>query len=219
VVNVAEPDLFIPEFTLGAGLEVPVQIKLGSSVPTPTADMAVTVEGDYPIAVASNPTSTSLSYLSVTVPAGQRLSQAFVLQGSFPGTGDVLCYNNSYRSTSAATVTQTAFVFKEAAEAQPVAVANGSTGTFTVIPALSPPATPVLGPLEISGSANPVTITVKSSNPAVLSVTTPSVVLNRGDQQVLVSVKGVSAGQATLTLSGSIYDFSGAQSSIAVSVK
>ena len=73
--------------------------------------------------------------------------------------------------------------------------------------------------MEISGSANPVTITVKSSNPAVLSVTTPSVVLNRGDQQVLVSVKGVSAGQATLTLSGSIYDFSGAQSSIAVSVK
>jgi hypothetical protein len=88
-----------------------------------------------------------------------------------------------------------------------------------VAPALSPLATPVLAPLMIRGGASPITVTVTSSNPSVLSVLTPTVTLNPGDQQVVVNVKGLAAGTATLKLSGTTYDFTTSQASVSVVVQ
>ena len=217
VFNVAEPLLSIPSFTLGRDLAAPTQVKLGSAVPTPSSNLTVSVYCNYPVYCTGALPQTPAFPLNATILAGQRVSERFYVQAMQPGTATLTYSGGGYNSQSSGTVTQTAFVFKEAG--QTLSVNNGSTASFTVVPALSPPATPELTPLAIRGGAPPIIVTVKSSNPNVLSVTTPQVTLSPGDQQVLVNVKGLSVGQATLTLSGSIYDFSLAQSSITVSVR
>jgi hypothetical protein len=73
--------------------------------------------------------------------------------------------------------------------------------------------------MTIRAGAQPININVTSSNPAVLNVSTPQITLRPGDQRTPVTVRAVGSGSATLTLSGTIYDFSTTQSTLAVSVK
>jgi hypothetical protein len=54
IFNVTEAKLSILPFTLGRDLEAPVQLRLGSSVQVPTADVPITVYGYYPVTVALN---------------------------------------------------------------------------------------------------------------------------------------------------------------------
>jgi hypothetical protein len=170
----------------------------------------------YPAAASLQATDPGQFSLSVTIPAGQRISKPFYLQGQQTGSAQIAYYGGGYPTFNTyGTVTQTAFVFRE----QSPSVNVNATGTLTVLPALSPLGTQGLGPLSIRGGATPITITVTSSDTKVLSVTTPQVTLRPGDQQATVTVRGVSAGVATLTLSGQTYDFTTAQSSVRVTVK
>ncbi|HXS93824.1 MAG TPA: hypothetical protein VN736_04410 [Candidatus Limnocylindrales bacterium] len=219
VVNVTEPNLSIPFFTIGRDLEGPIQAKLGASAPLPVSDLTVAVNAFYPLLTSTSPTGPMFNTVTVTIPAGQRTSTPFYIAGNAIGAASVYLYAGNYNWNAQANVTQTAFVFKEAAQSQSVAVNAGSTGSLTVVPALSPPATSALGPLMIGGGVAPIPITVTSSNPAVLAVVNSQTFLNPGDRQVTVSVKGFAPGQATVTLSGATYDFTLPESRIAVTVK
>jgi hypothetical protein len=222
VFNVAQPSLFVPAFTLGQTLAAPVQIQLASSLPTPTSPVTISVTGNYPLEVASTATGNPTFSLQATIPAGQRASQTFYVDGLSTGSGSLSFFSSGYGSTwsTPATISQTAFVFKEAGQTQPISVGVNTSANFTVAPALSLLATPVLAPLMIRGGASPITVTVTSSNPGVLSVLTPTVTLNPGDQQVVVNVKGLAAGTATLKLSGtSSYDFTTSQATVSVVVQ
>ena len=220
VVNVAEPNLFIPAFTLGRDLQAPVQIKLSSALPAPAADTVITVYSSYPMGLSSGPSGAGQFSLPVILPAGQHVSAPFYVQGFQTGTASLQYSGGTYGSQSVVgTVTQAAFIFREASQPQPMRLAGGSSATFTVLPALSPLASPVLTPLMIRGAAAPIVVTVTSSNPNVLAVTTPQLTLRPGDTQALVGVRAIAGGQATLTLSGNTYDFSTTQSTLVVAVQ
>jgi hypothetical protein len=221
VFNVAEPDLFVPSFSVGRDLQVPVQVTLGSRLPTPSSDSTVNVTEFGNVNLSNDPASFSFSQtIPVIIPAGQRISQPFYVQGSFAGTTNLNISGSGYTTSQATiTVTATAFVFQEASQTQPLSISSGSTTTLNVLPVLSPLGTPALAPMTIRAGAQPITINVTSSNPAVLSVNTPQITLRPGDQRTPVTVRAVGSGSATLTLSGTIYDFSTTQSTLAVSVK
>jgi hypothetical protein len=220
VFNVVEPSFMLPSFTLGRDLQAPAQLKLGSSVPTPASNLTVSVNANYPLSVSSSPTANTGYFLNLTIPAGQRTTPVFYVQASQTGSAGLQFSGGGYNSSVAATVTRSAFVFKEAAQGQSVAVNSGSVATVNVVPALSPLAVPVLGPLAIRSGASPIVINVTSSAPGILSVTTPQVVLNPSDEGVVVRLQGLAPGEATLTLSGvSAYDFTTTQSQLVVSVK
>jgi hypothetical protein len=221
VFTVAEPDLFIPNFSLGRDLQVPLQVTLGSRLPTPTSDVTINVSQFGGVNLSNDPTLFSFNQtIPVVIPAGQRASRPFYAQGSFTGPTSLNISGAGYTtSQSTVTVTQTAFVFQEASQAQPIPISSGATTTFNVLPVLSPLGTPALAPMTIRAGAPPINVNVTSSNPAVLSVSTPQITLRPGDQRAAVTVRAVGSGRATLTLSGAIYDFSTAQSSLDVSVK
>jgi hypothetical protein len=221
VFTVAEPDLFIPNFSLGRDLQVPVQVTLGSRLPTPTSDVTINVSQFGGVNLSNDPTLFSFNQtIPVVIPAGQRASRPFYVQGSFTGPTTLNISGAGYTtSQSTVTVTSTAFVFQEASQAQPISVSSGATTTFNVLPVLSPLGTPALAPMTIRAGAPPINVNVTSSNPSVLSVTTPQITLRPGDQRVTVMVRAIGSGRATLALSGAIYDFSTTQSSLDVSVK
>jgi hypothetical protein len=218
VYNLADPSLILPAFAIGQDLQGSVQITLASSVPALTSPLAISINAQQPVSLASSATAAATYYLSLTIPAGQRSTQPFYVQGGTPGVGQISYGGGTYNYQTSGVVTPTAFVFQEASEAQPISLTAGSTQTFTVVPELAAAAAGALSPLSIRTGANSVSIAVTSSNPAVLSVNTTRVFLNPGDQKVSVSVNAVSAGQATLTLSGLTYDYNLPQSSISVTV-
>jgi hypothetical protein len=224
LVNVTEPALSIPAFALGRDLEAPMQVKIGSSLPTPTSPTTITVNGSYPIGVSNTASGPAQFSIMVTFDAGQRLSEPFYVQGLGTGTASLQYYGASYAGqnfsgTGTATVTQTAFIFKEAAQPQPVGIRAGSSGSLTVFPALSPLTNAAPSPLSIRPNVAPIALNVTSSNPNVLAVTTPQVTLQPGDTQATVGVQAIGTGQATLTLSGAIYDFGTAQSTLSIAVQ
>jgi hypothetical protein len=117
------------------------------------------------------------------------------------------------------TVTQTAFVIQEAANGQALDLAVGAQANLTIVPTLSPPVNGASGPLSIRAGANPIMLAVASADPAGAAPSAAQVTFNPGDLQQTVSVQGLSAGTVTITLLGTIYDFSQPQSSIPVVVK
>jgi hypothetical protein len=222
VFNVAEPDLFIPNFSVGRDLQVPVQVTLGSRLPTPTSDVTINVSEFGSINLSTDPALFNGSQtIPVVIPAGQRVSRPFYVQGAFPSVTNLSISGTGYNTSLAlVTVTSTAFVFQEANQTQPISIANGATTTLNVVPVLSPLGTPPSAPMTIRAGAQPIIVNVTSSNPAVLGVSTPQITLRPGDQRAAVTVRASAPGSATLTLSGApAYDFGTVQSSIAVSVK
>jgi hypothetical protein len=117
------------------------------------------------------------------------------------------------------TLSQTAFIFAEAVENQPIALSIGSTSTFTLVPTALPVGAPVPGAPAIRPNAGPITVAVKSSNASSLSVPNPTVSFAGGNQQAQVAVKALSPGAATLSLSGSAYLFNTTESALNLVVK
>jgi hypothetical protein len=220
VFNVTEAELSIIPFTLGISLETPVQIKLGNTAPIPTSDVPVTVNGSYPIAVALNSGDLGQNSIVATIPAGHSASNPFYVQGLGNGSA-ALNYGGGMFSnfSTPVTVTQTAFVIKEAQGGQPLNLNVGASANLTILPALSPPSSAVAGPLSVSPGVNPITVVAASTEPGIVAVSPSQVTFNPGDQQVNVSVQGLAAGTATVKLLGTGYDFSQPQSSIQVVVK
>src|ERR1022692_717057 len=89
VFNVAQPSLFVPTFTLGQTLAAPVQIQLASSLPTPTSPVTISVTGNYPLELASPAAGNPTFSLQATIPAGQRASQTFYVDGLSTGSGSL----------------------------------------------------------------------------------------------------------------------------------
>jgi hypothetical protein len=219
VYTVSEPQLFIAPITLGVDLEVPVQIKLGSSAATPKADVSITISGNGPFQLA-NATGNGQPSLTVTIPAGQRVSNTFYVQGLYPGQGALSYGGGSFPNfNSLVTITQTAFVIQEAANGQTLDLSVGAKSNLTIVPALSPTTTAASGPLSIRGGANPIQVAVASTVPSIASVTPAQVTFNPGDQQAIASAQGLSSGTTVIKLLGTPYDFSQPQSSISVVVK
>jgi hypothetical protein len=223
VFNVIEPELSLPPITVGRDLEVPVQITLGGSVPTPTSDLVINVNVQFPAQLGSNPGDPGQSSISVTIPAGQRSSKTFYVQGTYMGTTMLYYTGGSFKNyMTPVTVTNTAFVIQEAANGQALNLTTGSSSTLTVVPALSPqPAASNTGPQPflIRAGVSPIAIAIASTNPATATTSPAQVTFNPGDQKQVFSVQAVSAGTATVKLLGINYDFGEPQASISVVVK
>lgn len=221
--TVAEPDLFVGDATVGRDLQVPLQLRLASRLPAPAAALTFTIEvySSYMAEVASSPTAAGAYSIPVTIPAGQHLSNPFYLQGLSPGTTSLYVYGNTYNSsTSNVTVGQTAFIFQEALQSQSVGLAVGATGALTVTPAILPIGTPTPAGTTIRGGVAPITLLVNDLNSQVASVTPTSVTLQGGDRNATVTVRGLTAGTTTVSLSGSsAYQYPSAQASVTVQVK
>jgi hypothetical protein len=224
LVNVTEPALSIPAFALGLDLEGPLQIKIASALPTPTSSTTVTVSSNYPVGLSNTASGSAQFSIMATFDAGQRLSEPFYVHGLGAGTAGLYSSGNlfgqSLSGSQSTSVGRTAFIFKEASQPQPAAMKAGSSGSFTVLPAVSPLTSAAPTPLSIRTNAAPIFVSVTSSNPNVLAVTTPQVTLHPGDTQATVGVQAMGTGQATLTLSGTTaYDFGTAQSTLTVAVQ
>jgi hypothetical protein len=218
VYNLSAPTVNLPSFSIGQDLMAPTQITLGNSVPTPSSSQQIEIFSSTSAPLANSPTALPSSVIFAIIPAGQRVSQPFYMQGVQLGAIGLSYYPDGAAFQASAYVVPTAFVFEEASRPQPLTLSTGSSSVFTVIPEVEPPTAAALSPLSIRPGVT-VSIAVTSSNPAVLSVTSPRVFLNGGDQQVSVSLTAVAPGQATITLSGQTYDFSQPQASISVIVK
>lgn len=179
VINVAQPAISIPSFTIGAGLEAPLEVMLGSNQQAPASNLSVGLQVDSSggqLGFSSTPTGAPQSgFFNASIPAGQYLSTPFYVQGTTAGTAQIQLNSNYASWTAEVTVSKTALIFKKAAQSSTATVPNGTTANFTVMPGLSPLATPVLMPLAIASNSNPVMVTVTSSNPSVLQVVTPQV--------------------------------------------
>ena len=220
VFNVTEAALSIVPFTLGRDLEAPVQLRLGSTVQNPVADVPITVYGGYPIAVALNSGDAGQNSIVATIPAGQRASKPFYVQGVSTGSASLNYGGGNLQNLSTpVTVAQTAFVIKEAKGGQSINLSVGAAAKLTILPAVSPPSSAAAGPLTIRPGASPIMVAVASTNPGIVTVSPSQVSLNSGDQQTTVSVQGLAAGTATVKLLGTGYDFSQPQSSIQLVVK
>jgi hypothetical protein len=220
VFTVSEAELSIPAFTLGIDLEAQVQINLASSVAAPKVDTPITVSvNTYHIALAANSRDPGKNTLSVIIPAGQRVSKPFYVQGLAIGADSLGYGGGPFQNYSTpVTVTQTAFVIQEAAGGQGLNLNQGASANITIVPALSPPSN-AGPPLSIRGGANPITIAVASTEPSVATTSPSQLTFNPGDQKATVSVQGLSAGTATVKVLGTVYDFGQPQAAIQVTVK
>jgi hypothetical protein len=226
VFNVTEPDLFIPNFSLGIDLQVPVQVTLAGRLPAPSSDVTVNVSSSFPIAISNNPASPGGYFISVVIPAGQHLSKPFYVQGlSATGTGSLQLFSGNYSpSQSTVTLTKTAFVFKEASQPQPIKAVVGSPLTLTVAPALLPLGTPALAPLTFRGGVSPLTFYVGWQNAGtapLLTVDNDRVVFQPGDQQAAVTARPTGPGNVRMTLFTKQtypYEFETAQSVLQISI-
>jgi len=227
VFNVTEPDLYVPNITLGRDLQAPLQVKLADRLSPPATDVTLTIYTDYSfyVALSNDPAvagSTTGQSISVILPAGQRLSRPFYVQamGQSISSGLRVMGGSYTPSTSTVDVAATAFVFREAAQPQPINIATGSTAVFTVAPALASQGTTLPAGTTIRAGAAPIPITVTSNAPGVLSLTPATVTLRPGDAQAIVNARGVTAGRATLTLGGpAAYQFNATRSTLDVQVR
>ncbi|HLK17412.1 MAG TPA: hypothetical protein VKT81_00610, partial [Bryobacteraceae bacterium] len=218
--DVTEPALTIPAITIGQDLQAPAQISLGSAIATPAADLKISVYGGTN-SLSNDPAAVGQGSIQVIIPAGKRISNPFYVQGMSPGTSalnySVLGSSESY--STPVVVTQTAFVIQEAANG-PLNLSAGTTSSLTVVPTLSPPLSgaPAVS-WTIRPGAQPITISIASSNTAVATTSPAQVTFKPGDQKQTFTVQGLAAGTTTIQLLGFNYDFSQPQSSIAVTVK
>src|SRR5579864_143929 len=116
----------------------------------PAADVPITLYGYYPIAVALNSGDVGQNSIVATIPAGQRASKPFYVQGLSTGTASLNYSGGTFPSFSTpVAVTQTGFVIKEAAGGQSLNIGVGATAKLTILPAVSPPSSSAAGPLSI----------------------------------------------------------------------
>jgi hypothetical protein len=142
------------------------------------------------------------------------------VQGQFSAGNGSLQYNTgSLNGSVTGTVTNTGFVFQEAATAQSTNLAVGSSLTLTVVPVLSPSDPSALSPLTIRAGVNPITVNVAASDKKLVNLLTPQLTLKGGDSKATVVLQGLAPGTVTLTLSGTGYDFSSPQSTLKVVVQ
>jgi hypothetical protein len=219
VYNVAEPAFSIPGVNAGRDVQVAAQIQLGAGVPTPSSDLSVTIQTSdtFTLQFGSSPTASSVSTLSVIVPAGQRLSVPFYVRGIGTSTANLSITGGSFSSFLAVPVAQTSFIFLEAAQSGSIHATAGVATSLTVVPSL-PSAPAPTSPYSIRPGAV-VTVNVTSSDSSIVTVTTPQVTLGPGATLGLVGLRPLRSGQATIRISGTGYDFSSTQSAIPVIVQ
>jgi len=154
------------------------------------------------------------------IPKGQKVSSTFYIQAFSPaGTASLQFSGGSYSISGAAiTLAPTAFVFKEAAQPQPVTQSLGSTVNYTLIPTVLSPGTPPPAPFAMRPYFGEGEINVASSNPGVAALQTTAAYFSGGDQQQFIAVKAVSSGSTTLTLSGAPYLLNTPQSTLTLVV-
>lgn len=188
-------------------------------LPVPSSDMTVAVSG-FSVFLSANSGVQGSQIVNVVIPAGQRLSNPFYVQGTFTTTGSLNASNPGlHASTSTVTTLDTAFVFKEATSPQPISMTAGTPVTITVQPAILPLGTPMPAGWSIRGGVSPITINVVSSAPSVVAVDNNPAIFVGGMTTNLISVRPLAAGTARLSLSGSSYNVTTAQSSVDVLVK
>ena len=219
VLNVSEPEIAIPDFSLGHDLEVPMVVTLSSHLPAPGADLPVNVCSYGLLGVASDPVTNSLNQcVSTVVPAGQHVSKTFYVSTHFStGTGSLQVSSPSRYGPfdSNVFITETAFIF----QVQQVSIAHGSNFTLNVAPALYPLTTQAIAPPMISPGTPPIAVNVVSSDPKIVAVVNSPILFKPGDQQAVVNLQALAPGSATLRLSGATYQFGTSQSTIEVQVK
>jgi len=218
VFNVTQPELSVPAVTVGRDLAVPAQITLSSSAVNTSAETVLSVSVSSSAQLAANPGDIGQNSISVTIPAGQAMSKPFYIQGLSTGPATLSYGGGAFQNyTTSVTVTNTAFIIKEAANGEPLTINDDASANLTVVPSLSPETTTASGPLSIRGGISPITVAIASTDPVVVTVT-PQVVFNPGDQSQVFGVHGSSPGHATVELLGTNYDFSQPQASIQVVV-
>jgi hypothetical protein len=78
VYTVLEPDLYVPDVTIGLYLQAPLQVKLAGRIPAPTSDLTVNVMAGFGVALNNGGTLVTYpSSIPVVIPAGQHISRPF----------------------------------------------------------------------------------------------------------------------------------------------
>jgi hypothetical protein len=218
--TVAEPDLFILDITIGRDLQAPLQVRLASRLPAPAADLTLNVgSGDFNMGVSSD--GTPVPYptpIQVVIPAGQHLSKPFLVQGLAVGASRLGVSGPGFNpSTSTVTVAPTTFVIQEASTT-PIGLAVGASTNLTVVPALLPLGTASPAGLAIRGGISPIALSL--TNSTNLSLTPNAVTFRPGDQQAVIAVRGLAAGNGSVSLGVSTtYQTPNAKSSVNFTVK
>jgi hypothetical protein len=216
--SVAEPDVYLADFTIGRDMQAPVQLKLGARVPTPTADLTLTVNPDSAFMVGSGGKTTSYPFqATIVVPAGQRVSRPFAIEGTSTGAGTLTVtgpgLNTSY---SFVTIANSTFVFQEAS---PITVSTGASATLTVVPALLPIGTAAPSGMAMRDGLTSIAVVVTAASASTLSATPSTLTFKPGDSQATVSVKGLAPGSGTVSLSAPSYGTPNAKSTMNVTVR
>jgi hypothetical protein len=199
-VTVSQGDLMLPDFTLARSFVLPVQVQLASRLPLPQQPVTLTIQTQdtFLIGFSSSPLSTGVvTYLTVTIPAGQRVSNTFYVQGlAASGTASITVAGGVYQSiTGQVTLVEPAFVFKPSL----LSLTQNSTTTATITPSI---ASATLAP----GAG--VVIGIATSNSTVASVAPNQIVFSPGASSSTVTITSHGAGSAVLSLSGTNYDLS-----------
>jgi hypothetical protein len=218
VYTVSEPDLYVPDVTIGLYLQAPLQVKMASRIPAPASDLTLNVMVGF--GVSLNNGGTLVTYptsIPVVIPAGQHISRPFYVQGTALQTGWVRVNAPGLTEANASvTVVASTFVFQPA---QPVSLAVGASSTLSVAPALLPLGTASPAGLAFGAGIAPVNLGVTAGNPAVVSASPASITMRPGDQQASVTVRALAAGSSTVALAPSpIYGVPNAQSTVNVTV-
>jgi len=89
VVNVTDPDLVISPFSIGRNLAAPVQMRLGSNMPTPTSALSVNISANYPLGLQTAAGGLAVHSTTATIPAGQRVSSQVWVQARATGSAQL----------------------------------------------------------------------------------------------------------------------------------
>jgi len=170
VYNVAEPDLAVPNLTIGRDLQAVVQLRLASRIPAPANDPTLNIETNalYTVGLSADPAVAGTTQtISVVIPAGQHLSTSFYVQGLSQGSTTLYAFGGGFNSSySNVTVTATGFVFQQALQASIVAVSPGNLTNLTITPVVLPVGTPAPAGMTIRPGATPIVLTVAHTGTA-----------------------------------------------------
>lgn len=205
VVNVVEPDISLPDFTLGYHLQVPVRLKLRGGLDTLSYDNSILVSTNdqYQAALSNSAAAAGGARIAAVIRAGQRESESFYVQGRGQNGSAQLQFDFQGRTyNTTVTLDRPAFIIKEATGSPVTLPAGATASTYTIVPAVTAEGTPLIGPASIAPQASSKTITIGSTNTAVATVSVSSVTFAPGDSEKTFTVRPLGAGTATIVLSG-----------------
>ncbi|MBI5085365.1 MAG: hypothetical protein HZB13_12300, partial [Acidobacteria bacterium] len=223
VVNVLEPDISRPGFTLGYHLQVPIRLKLADRINVLPygLNLIVSSSDQYQVRVSNSAATLGTNQVVVTIPAGQRQSGPFYVQGAGQsGSAQLQVQYQGNTFTSTVTLDRAAFIIKEATGSPATLTAGAAAATYTIVPAVTAQGTPLIAPASIAPQASTKVIGIDSTNASAIAISTPSVNFEPGDAGKTFTVRPLAPGLATIRLSGdAAYYFSAPASRLDVVVK